>query len=76
MERQRGLIDSARIFFSGRTLNREIIRQSPTYATIRSHLSPSVTANIERRNTTGGEQAIQENIMRELAELEQKWKLI
>jgi hypothetical protein len=76
IERQRTLIDNARLKLSGGKPSRENIRQSSAYAIIRSHLSPELVNNIEQINRSGGEETIQKNIMKELAELEKKWKLI
>jgi len=76
MTRRRDLINNARLMFSGRTLRREEIRQSPAYGAIRPFLSSELTNNIGKNNISGGEQGIQDKIMQEVSALEKKWKLI
>ena len=74
LDRQRNIIDNARRNLTN--YSREQIRDSAEYASIRSHLSPDLVSKIEARNTSGGEQSIHASIMRELSELETKWKLV
>lgn len=76
MNRQRDLITSTRSAFAGIILSRKDIQQEPSYGAIRAHLSQELINNIERSNTSGGEEAIQKRMMQELSELEKKWELI
>jgi ribosomal protein S24E len=73
---RRKIIDEARHDLSGTPYRREVIRKLHAYSAIRTHLSEELVGNIEAHNRGGGEEAIQTNIMRELSDLEKKWKLV
>jgi hypothetical protein len=55
---------------------RETCRQSLAYPAIRPYLSSRIIGNIEKRNTSGGEQTLRQDILEEIAALEKSWKLI
>jgi len=74
--RRRDLIDNARRFFSGDAFNRDRCRESPGYSAIRPYLPSRITDNVQRRNTSGGEQTLRQDILQEIAALEKRWKLI
>src|SRR5262245_8024109 len=64
---QRQMIAEARLNFSGTPRRREDIRRNKAYVTIKGHLSQGVIGLIEQQNTTGGEQAIQDQLIGELS---------